>query len=146
MIKLNFFGFFFIAIIGLNNVAASSNGLFMSPPGPLSGLTCTYNGETFQNGVHVYENSFCSKYYCNNGVVEWYWDEDCDYHLQEAGIDVSKCTKTYTEGVCCPEYDCPQEAYPWYREEYSSEAPEEYSSSPPTPDSASKTLKCVTVQ
>ncbi|CRL08332.1 CLUMA_CG021433, isoform A [Clunio marinus] len=156
------------SIIGSTDVAASSFGRFFTePPGPIDGPSCTYKGETYPNGVHVYKDGSCKKYYCNYGEIELYLTDDCDiFYLYEQDIEVSMCTKIYTEGVCCPRYDCPPEAYRGRErpeeyssssspseeysseapEEYSSEAPEEYSSSPPTPDSSSKTLKCVTVQ
>ncbi|CRK94825.1 CLUMA_CG008319, isoform A [Clunio marinus] len=70
---------------------------------------CTYKGKTYQHGDKVYtgpyNEGYCEGYYCINGSLEPYYIE-CE-EIFDPGLVVDGCETIFTEGVCCPNFECP---------------------------------------
>ncbi|CRK94828.1 CLUMA_CG008322, isoform A [Clunio marinus] len=101
----------------LSDASSRTSGLvnqYLSEFALLECEFCTYNGKTYQNGDKVYTGSYdeghCEGYYCINGSLEQYYIV-CE-EIFDPDILVYDCETIFTEGVCCPNFECPSTSTP----------------------------------
>ncbi|CRK96396.1 CLUMA_CG009813, isoform A [Clunio marinus] len=65
---------------------------------------CTYNDQIYSEGDFIFNGPFngvgCPKYYCKAGLIQAEEFETCPMPV------FPNCEQSFTQGVCCPQYDC----------------------------------------
>ncbi|CRK94824.1 CLUMA_CG008318, isoform A [Clunio marinus] len=100
---------YFLSFLVINGIVIKAQPSDTSSPTSSSTSDfCTYNGKTYQNFETVYIGSYdggsCQGYSCINGNLQPYYIDCEEMFNTSAGGD--NCEAIFTEGVCCPEYDC----------------------------------------